>query len=274
MVRSRPPEELGPRNQADLELGARAPVAQCVEPALVEDLATRDELVGPLVPRRCGVLLIQPERDLERLPEPLDVGLTQGLPRPLLVGVGDDRPRELGGRDRFDPALAQVGHRRGGQTLWIEPFEYVRMSSAGYANDRALVLDRVLEPLELPPRGHPEGIVGRSGDMGAMDPGIGQQHVYVRGAMGVGVLGDRSHQRRVRGFGMDQERLPLAQIHADSYDKPRVAGEALVGSAVAGHSGQANRTPPEPRRSCAAIRLMVSSPYTCVGFPSVRTATE
>ena len=73
-------------------------------------------------------------------------------------------------------------------------------------------LDRPLQPLHHPRRRPAEHVVGRRGDERALDPAVRVGDVDVARARGVGLLGDRAHERRVLDLAVDEQLLAVARL--------------------------------------------------------------
>src|SRR5439155_5681426 len=99
----------GLRDQRNAEVRAGPAVAKTRECTIVENLRALVELVEPLLPRGRGVVLVEPQRVGDGLPQPIDVGLAEDLLRPPLGRAGDQRPGDLAVRDRLEPLALDGG---------------------------------------------------------------------------------------------------------------------------------------------------------------------
>ena len=82
------------RHQADGQIGAGPSEANRVEAALVEKDDPLLQSCQMRSPGRDGVVLVQPGRDHDGVPEALDVRLAEHDLRPTRVRIPDDGPRD------------------------------------------------------------------------------------------------------------------------------------------------------------------------------------
>ena len=150
-VEGREPGRVG--QEPDRQVGARAAVAQGVEPALVQArrrgaTSSRDVLL----PGRDRVGLVEPDRGRDRLPEPVDVGLAEHacVAQPSFGYATIDQLQRPSVSARL--ASASCAHPGSPEAAAVEAVEELRLGVAGDREQRAAVLAEVVQPLDEPRR--------------------------------------------------------------------------------------------------------------------------
>ena len=158
----------------------------------------------------------------EGVPQAVDVRLAERLARPALGRVGDERPRELAAHDAFHPHAVEVAEACAREPFAVEALVDLGARVGRDADDGRADLDRALQPRDHPRRRPAEHLVGRRLDEGALDPAVRVGDVDEARAGGVGLLGDRAHERRVLVLGVDEQLLALAEVDAGADEQPGV----------------------------------------------------
>ncbi len=132
-------------DQPDEEVGAGAAEAHAVEGPLVEDPRALAELRDVRAPGRDGVVLVEPRRGRDGVPEPLDIGLAEHRLGPARVRVADDRPRDLAVSGRLQHLLGDEPGPRLGDAGGIEVGEELGLGVAGDRDQGAVLLRERLD---------------------------------------------------------------------------------------------------------------------------------
>ena len=201
--------------------------------ALGQLARARLQLVQALLPGGGGVGLVEPQGVREGVPQALDVGLAERLARPALGRIGDERPRELAAHDAVHPHQVEVAEAGAREPVAVEALEDLGARVGRDADHGRADLDRPLEALHHPRRRPAEHLVGRRRDERALDPAVGVGDVDVARAGGVGLLGDRPHERRVLVLGVDEQLLALGEVDPGADEQAGVGAQARLD--VVGH---------------------------------------
>ena len=213
--RGRPSTRTG--DQPDLELGARPAVADALEPPLVERAARASSSSRRALQAAAGSA--SSSRITCAAAEAV-AGLAQDLRRPPLRRERDDRPRDGALGRGLEPLVLGIGSRArdAGQ---IEALVDLGRAARD-ADQRRGVGGGASDAF-----GHPRGrelqrLVRAAGDLRPAQPRVAVQHVDIRGARGVGLVGDCARQVAVLDVGFDEQRLTGLDIGAGPHDELRV----------------------------------------------------
>ena len=164
---------------------------------VVQRLRARADALHVLPPRGDRVVHVEPNAELDDLPEPLHVGLAEHLLRPAGVRDADDGPVVQLLVDLPAVLLGELEHPRASDTIAWQVCEQVGLGVAGQRDDRGALVTDLLRALQQPRRRPREDVVGRALDQRAADVLVAVEHVDVARTRLVGCA-----RHRARDFGM------------------------------------------------------------------------
>jgi hypothetical protein len=216
------------REEPDGEICAGSVEAHGVEPELVQPLGAGLESGDVLVPGLDRVLVVEPARVGDGVPEPLQVRLAEHRLRPTLGGRGDDRPvhESLVG-------LAEVlGDQLPGPStpdaVLVEVAEQIGLGVARERDRRAALVRPGSRAGDEPRRAVVQRFLRRELDQRATEVVVHVEHVDVAGAGLVRGPCDRPDERRVLHEAVHLDELAWADVRAHADGELRVALQAGV----------------------------------------------
>lgn len=223
----------GTRQEPDDEIRAVRSVVHRGQLQRVERLRPGAQRRVPIAPSLDRVRLVQPHRDADRLPKPVQIGLAEDLPSPAGVRRGHDAPGHPPAQDDAAAGALLLGRHRG-DLAGVQPGHQVGVRVTGDDDQRGALALQELVPLDHPGSAGAQRFHAGVRDRRAAHVCVHPAHVDVAGAGLVGLLDDGAHDRGVRDIGGHEYLLSGLDIHPCPHDE---LGQALSHD-VAVHAAQ------------------------------------
>ena len=227
VVRRAHPASVG--DESDREIGARAAEADGVERARVQGLRTGLELRGVRAPAGDEVGRVEPRRDRDCVPQPLQVGLSEDLRRPPLVGRRDHRPVDPPSRDELERELADLPRLRAADESRVEGSEEVGIRVSGEGDQRRVLVEGPAVELEEVRCRPAELILRAELDRGSAEVEIPVVDDDVARAGPIRLARDSPRDLDVLDEAADDGVLTLLHVCAHAHGELRVAPQTFVG---------------------------------------------
>ena len=234
--RDRPGAEAGKRQEPDREIGSGAVESESVEAAVVEAARPLVQVLAVRLPGGDGIVLVQPHRVGDGLPEALHVGLAEDLLRPALVRGRHDRPVVHLLNRVLHRLLAQLDHARPADPRGVEVAHQIGLRIAGDRDDRGVLRRHVALFLEQPGRRPGQRLVRAELDHRLAHVLVAVDGIDVAGAGLVGGARDGADELSVLDQARDDDELPFLHVRAHADGQLRVPLEPCLLPYVNRHS--------------------------------------
>ena len=185
-------------------------------------------------PRCDRIVLVQPHRELDRLPESIEIRLAEHLLGPADVRDADHGPVVQLLVDLAVGLLRQLEHPRLADAFARKVAEQVGLGITGERDHRGPFVADLLRAVEQPGRCPGEELLCGAFDHRSADVLVGVVDVYVGRARPVGRTGDRTRNRRMLDAGEHVDEL--AGLHVRTHANSQLRVPVFTSCARAGHS--------------------------------------
>ena len=130
------------------------------------------------LPRGNRVELVEPHRRRDRLPEPIDIGLSEHARRPTAGRIRDRRPVAAAPRQR-QARLGDLAHPRAPQARTVDALEEPGLGVADDREQCPTAIAEIVQPVHQPRRRPVEAVVRRALGLGTTEVLVAVVHIDI-----------------------------------------------------------------------------------------------